>query len=148
MGQCRVESAFERGAAFCSGSFGARADRYPRLSSEWHLRAPDAALLGVARGAGHLNFHFDRFGRARELPLFTRSLDLFYPAFALATARSMNESATLQREQGESLLLNYPYGAPLEVAAAFVDAWRISQRLRCERACRRCVSGCFARCGA
>ena len=87
-----------------------------RLGDSWHLHAPGATLLSAAAGAGHLNFQFDRFGRAREMPLVARSGRNFYPAFALAVARVEGDASPAGH--GESLLLNYPFSAPPESASS------------------------------
>ena len=80
----------------------------PDAGGPWNLRAAPDELLSAAAGAGHLNLEFDRFGRARGLPLYARHNGRFYPAFALATARAAGWSEA-EPETG-TLLLNYPFG--------------------------------------
>ena len=84
------------------------ASQSPRLDGEWDLRAASDLLLRSAAGAGHLNFVFDRFGRARQLPLYMGHNGLYYPAFALETVRAAGYRAPVA-DPG-AFLLNYPYG--------------------------------------
>ena len=86
----------------------ALASQAPRLDGEWELRAASDILLRAAAGAGHLNFVFDRFGRARQLPLYMGHNGLYFPAFALETVRAAGYAAP-DAEDG-AFLLNYPYG--------------------------------------
>ena len=79
----------------------------PRMDGEWDLRAASDALLSAAAGAGHLNLTFDRFGRARQLPLYMGHNGLFYPAFALEAVRVAGFPVA---QSQDSFLLNYPYG--------------------------------------
>ncbi len=79
----------------------------PQMNGKWDLRAASDKLLNAAAGAGHLNFTFDRFGRARQLPMYMGHNGLFYPAFAMETVRV----ATKGKVSNEgTFLLNYPYG--------------------------------------
>ena len=86
----------------------ALAAQTPQMDGQWDLRAASDALLRAAAGAGHLNLTFDRFGRARQLPLYLGHNGLFYPAFALETVRAAGVRAP--DAEGEAFLLNYPYG--------------------------------------
>lgn len=79
----------------------------PRMDGEWNLRAAPDILLRSAARAGHLNFTFDRFGRARQLPLYMGHNGLYYPAFALETVRA---AGYVIPDSEEAFLLNYPYG--------------------------------------
>ena len=79
----------------------------PQMNGKWDLRAASDALLSAAAGAGHLNFTFDRFGRARQLPMYMGHNGLFYPAFALETVRVATHGKVF--DEG-TFLLNYPYG--------------------------------------
>ena len=81
----------------------------PHLDGDWDLRAASATLLRAARGAGHLNFVFDRFGRARQMPLVMGHNGLFYPAFALSTVRAAGYAVPDPADE-TAFLLNYPYG--------------------------------------
>ncbi len=76
----------------------------PRLN-DVALRAPASDLLEVAAGAGHLSFDFDRFGRARRLPLGIGYRGRMFPAFALSTANVAGMAPSLSDGM---LLLNYP----------------------------------------
>ncbi len=78
-------------------------------ASEWRIAAPSPALLAAAAGVGHLNFALDRFGRARQLPLYLGFEGRYYPAFSAASALSVGVLPARGGE--ESLMLNYPYGA-------------------------------------
>ncbi len=80
----------------------------PRLDGAWKLRAASDVLLRSATGAGHLNFVFDRFGRARQLPLYMGHNGLYYPAFALETVRAAGFKTP--DSDHRAFLLNYPYG--------------------------------------
>ena len=80
-------------------------------AGEWNLRAAPDDLLASAQGAGHLNLEFDRFGRARGLPLYAYHKGLYYPALALATARAAG--LKWEPDDREPLLLNYPFGHTL-----------------------------------
>ena len=86
-------------------------DEPAKRSDNTRLRAAPDDLLAAAASAGHLNLEFDRFGRARALPAYAYHNGLFYPAFALATARV----AGLKWEPQDDgpLLLNYPFGRTL-----------------------------------
>ena len=84
------------------------AARSPRLDGDWDLRAASDVLLRSAAGAGHLNFVFDGFGRARQLPLYLGHNGSYYPAFALETVRAAGYGAP--DFDGGAFLLNYPYG--------------------------------------
>ena len=59
-----------RSFALSAAQGAALASQSPRLDGDWDLRAAPDVLLRAAAGAGHLNFTFDRFGRARKLPLY------------------------------------------------------------------------------
>ena len=80
----------------------------PQMNGDWDLRAASDTLLSAAAGGGHLNLSFDRFGRARQVPLYMGHNGLFYPAFALATVRVAGAKVPVTDEN--SFLLNYPYG--------------------------------------
>ena len=80
----------------------------PQMNGDWDLRAASDTLLGAAAGAGHLNLSFDRFGRARQVPLYVGHNGLFYPAFAWETVRVAG--VKLPPSEENSFLLNYPYG--------------------------------------
>lgn len=80
----------------------------PHLDGAWNPRAASDVLLRAAAGAGHLNFVFDRFGRARQLPLYMGHNGLYYPAFALETVRAAGYAAP--DPEANEFLLNYPYG--------------------------------------
>ncbi len=84
------------------------ASQSPALDGDWDLRAASDVLLRAAAGAGHLNFTFDRFGRARKLPLYLGHNGFYYPAFALQTARAAGYAPA--DAQNSAFLLNYPYG--------------------------------------
>ena len=82
----------------------------PRMDGQWSLRAASDTLLRAAAGAGHLNLTFDRFGRARHLPLYMGHNGLFYPAFALETVRAAGIEVPASETERAGFLLNYPYG--------------------------------------
>ena len=75
--------------------------------SRWQLVAPPALLQNFAAGVGHLNFDFDRFGRARNLPLYTSHDGHVFPSLAVSTARIAGFSTPSARE---SWLLNFLHG--------------------------------------
>ena len=89
----------------------ALAAQSPEINGDWDLRAASDALLSAAAGGGHLNLTFDRFGRARQVPLYTGHNGLFYPAFALETVRVAGARVPLDED---AFLLNYPYGKNTE----------------------------------
>ncbi len=84
------------------------ASQSPRMDGDWNLRAASDTLLRAAAGAGHLNFTFDRYGRARQLPLYMGHNGLFYPSFALETVRAAGYPKP--DSDDDAFLLNYPYG--------------------------------------
>ena len=86
----------------------ALAAQSPRLDGDWDLRAASDVLLRAAGGAGHLNFVFDRFGRARQLPLYMGHNGSYYPAFALEAVRAAGYA--VPPSDNGAFLLNYPYG--------------------------------------
>ena len=86
----------------------------PGADGDWNLRAASDVLLRSAAGAGHLNFTFDRFGRARQLPLYMGHNGLYYPAFALETVRAAGYKIPASQD---TFLLNYPYGRNADVGA-------------------------------
>ena len=88
----------------------------PQMDGEWDLRAASETLLRAAAGAGHLNLTFDRFGRARQLPLYMGHNGLYYPSFALETVRAAG--FTTPAFDDESFLLNYPYGKNAALSGA------------------------------
>ena len=90
-----------------------------RVDGRWNLRAAPDALLRAAAGAGHLNLGFDRFGRAREMPLYAGHNGLFYPALALATVRlaGIDAPGSAPKFGHNGFLLNYPYGKNTRGAA-------------------------------
>lgn len=87
----------------------------PHADGDWELRAASDTLLRAAAGAGHLSFTFDRFGRARQLPLYLGHNGLFYPAFSLETVRAAGYPIPTTSE--DAFLLNYPYGRNADSAA-------------------------------
>ena len=108
--------------AVASGKIAALSAQSPQLNCNCDLRAASDTLLGAAAGAGHLSFSFDRFGRARQVPLYMGHNGMFYPAFSLETVRV----AGGQVPSGEdSFLLNYPYGK-----SAMLDAAGQSPQMR------------------
>ena len=70
------------------------------------IAAPPDFLLEAAAGAGHLGFSFDRYGRARRLPLYGALGGRYYPALSLATAEA--SGIFLPLEGTGAPLLNYP----------------------------------------
>jgi signal transduction histidine kinase len=78
------------------------------LDNTWRIAAPPSRLLEAAVGVGHLNFSLDRFGRARQLPLYIGFGGHFYPAFS---ASGVEASGRLLPSFSGALMLNYPYGA-------------------------------------
>ncbi len=99
----------------------------PQMNGKWDLRAASDKLLSAAAGAGHLNFTFDRFGRARQLPIYMGHNGLFYPAFAVETVRVATKGKI--SDEG-TFLLNYPYGRNSTLAqdgAETVDQSPINQ---------------------
>ncbi|RZA27504.1 MAG: CHASE2 domain-containing protein, partial [Proteobacteria bacterium] len=78
------------------------------LDDKWRIAAPSSRLLSAAVGVGHLNFSLDRFGRARQLPLYLGFGGHFYPAFSAA---GVEASGGLLPSATGALMLNYPYGS-------------------------------------
>lgn len=78
------------------------------LDQRWRVAAPSSRLLDAAVGVGHLNFSLDRFGRARQLPLYLGFGGRYYPAFSAA---GVEAAGGLLPSASGPLMLNYPYGA-------------------------------------
>jgi signal transduction histidine kinase/CHASE2 domain-containing sensor protein len=102
-----VPRALER-FALAANSEGEPRKGAPRMDGEFALRVPADDLLDAAAGAGHLSFDFDRFGRARRLPLGAVYDGRTFPAMALATASVAGASPP---SLDEPLLLPYPRAA-------------------------------------
>lgn len=80
------------------------------FSSETHffqspfVAAPPPDLLAAAAGVGHLSFDYDRFGRARSLPVDALWGGRLYRALSVATA---SVAGVLSPDPEEPLLLNF-----------------------------------------
>ncbi|BCM91689.1 sensor histidine kinase WalK [Abditibacteriota bacterium] len=97
------------------------------LANAQAIAAPPDALLAAAAGAGHLSFDFDRFGRARLLPLDARLGDRLFPPLALATASA---AGVLPPPSSDGpLLLNFSRGIGGDENEAF-EVVSLAQALR------------------
>jgi len=76
----------------------------PRMDGDSSLFLPAPDLLDAAAGAGHLSLDFDRFGRARRVPLCALYNGDGFPSLSLSTAML----AGTPRPQSDELLLSYP----------------------------------------
>ena len=79
------------------------------------IAAPPDELLAAAAGAGHLSFDFDRFGRARALPLAARLEGRLFPALSVASAKI----AGVSPPPDEVMLLNFLRGSDGKEDEAF-----------------------------
>jgi len=76
----------------------------PRMDGDSSLFSPAPDLLKAAAGAGHLSLDFDRFGRARRVPLRAFYNGEGLPSLSLSTAML----AGAARPPSDELLLSYP----------------------------------------
>jgi len=76
----------------------------PRMDGDCSLWLPAPDLLDAAAGAGHLSLDFDRFGRARRVPLCAVYGGEGFPSLSLSTAMLAGAS----RPPSDELLLSYP----------------------------------------
>ncbi|RYX80851.1 CHASE2 domain-containing protein [bacterium] len=77
------------------------------LTNVQSVTAPPDELLAAAAGAGHTSYEFDRFGRARLLPVDAQLGERLLPPFSVATAIA---SGVLPPPPQEPLLLNFSQG--------------------------------------
>ncbi len=101
-----VDAALDRFALKPEERLGEGESELP-LAKARSIAAPPTELLAAAAGAGHLSFDFDRFGRARLLPLDAQLGNQLFPPLAVATASA---AGVLPQPSQEPLLLNFSRG--------------------------------------